>query len=240
MDEVSGELAFAYLSERSPDPSQSKTFNNNKSALNTIFKLTMMDSGISESPFAKIPNRVLNSQHQRPFTEEEFVRIYQAAPEPWRTASLIVWFTGLREKDVFFAPLGPDRWRCHYHDAGEDGTVRPGGPDPDPSAAYGGAEKTAKVRRTGSRKLGICAAKHCVPTGFRRFTRQAQHPRRYSRDREFQFLPGQFRYPLRCSWSAETRDPRNRRPHGRCNNRSVQSRSDVCEAGPGAPARQIG
>lgn len=101
MDEVSGEMAFAYLSERSPEPSQSKTFNNNKSALNTIFKLTMMDSGISDSPFAKIPNRILNSEHQRPFTEEEFVRIYQAATEPWKTASLIAWFTGLRQKDVF-------------------------------------------------------------------------------------------------------------------------------------------
>ena len=78
-----------------------KNFNNIKSALNAVFRLTLLDSGMDESPFAKIPNRSLSSKHQRPFTEAEFVRIYRAAPEPWKTAVLIAWFTGLRQKDVF-------------------------------------------------------------------------------------------------------------------------------------------
>jgi len=101
MDEVTPEVAFDYLSRKCPNESSGKNFNNIKSALNAVFRLTLLESGLDESPFAKIPNRTLSSKHQRPFTEEEFVRIYQAAPEPWKSASLIAWFTGLREKDVF-------------------------------------------------------------------------------------------------------------------------------------------
>lgn len=101
MDEITPDIAFEYLCSKAPENSSGKTFNNIKSALNTVFRLTLLDSGITESPFARIPNRTLSSKHQRPFTEEEFVRIYNAAPEPWKTASLIAWFTGLRQKDVF-------------------------------------------------------------------------------------------------------------------------------------------
>lgn len=101
MDEVTPEIAFDYLCRKSPENTSGKNFNNIKSALNSIFRLTLLDSGMEESPFAKIPNRSLSSTHQRPFTEEEFIRIYHAAPEPWKTASLIAWFTGLRQKDVF-------------------------------------------------------------------------------------------------------------------------------------------
>jgi integrase len=97
MDEVTPEMAFSYLDGKD----NGKTFNNSKCALNAIFARTLMDSGLAASPFALIPNRVGSARHQRPFTEDEFRRIYRAAPEPWRTASLIAWFTGLREKDVF-------------------------------------------------------------------------------------------------------------------------------------------
>lgn len=101
MDEVTPEVAFEYLSERCPASASGKNFNNIRSALNAIFRLTLLDSGLKESPLASIPNRVLSSRHQRPFTEDEFIRIYRAAPEPWKSASLIAWFTGLREKDCF-------------------------------------------------------------------------------------------------------------------------------------------
>ena len=101
MDEVTPELAFDYLCSKCPDTSSGKNFNNIKSALNAVFRLTLLDSGMKESPFAKIPNRSLSSKHQRPFTEDEFIRIYQAAADPWKTAVLIAWFTGLRQKDVF-------------------------------------------------------------------------------------------------------------------------------------------
>ncbi len=101
MDEVTPQIAFDYLCRKAPEDRSGKNFNNIKSALNSVFRLTLLDSGMSESPFALIPNRAAVSVHQRPFTEEEFRRIYQAAPEPWRSAALIAWFTGLRQKDVF-------------------------------------------------------------------------------------------------------------------------------------------
>ena len=101
MDEVTPEIAFDYLSSKCPVEASGKYFNNLRAALNSIFKITLMDSGMNESPFARIPTRSLSSKHQRPFTEEEFKRIHKAAPEPWKTASLIAWFTGMREKDVF-------------------------------------------------------------------------------------------------------------------------------------------
>ena len=101
MDEVTPDIAFEYLCSKAPDDTSGKNFNNIKSALNAVFRLTLLDSGMDESPFAKIPNRSLCSKHQRPFTEAEFVRIYHAAQEPWKTAVLIAWFTGLRLKDVF-------------------------------------------------------------------------------------------------------------------------------------------
>lgn len=101
MDEVTPELAFDYLCSKCPDTTNGKNFNNIKSALNAVFRLTLLDSGMQESPFAKIPNRSLASIHQRPFTEEEFQKIYMAAEEPWKTAVMIAYFTGLRQKDVF-------------------------------------------------------------------------------------------------------------------------------------------
>jgi len=100
MDQLTNEAAFDYLQENC-DGASGKRFNNVRSALNSVYRLTLMESGLDESPFARIPQRRLQSKHQRPFTEDEFVRIYQAAPEPWRSAALIAWFTGLRQKDVF-------------------------------------------------------------------------------------------------------------------------------------------
>ena len=101
MDEITPDMAFEYLCSKAPEGTSGKNFNNIKSALNAVFRLTLLDSGMEESPFTKIPNRSLSPQHQRPFTEEEFIRIYQAAEEPWKSAVLISWFTGLRQKDVF-------------------------------------------------------------------------------------------------------------------------------------------
>ena len=100
MDQLTKEMAFDYLTEHCTGES-GKRFNNVRSALNTVFKLTLLESGLDDSPLAKIPQRRLKPEHQRPFTEEEFVRIYEAAPQPWKSAALIAWFTGLREIDVF-------------------------------------------------------------------------------------------------------------------------------------------
>ena len=100
-DEVTSEVALTYLQTHYGAPGKGKSFNNNKSTLNSIFRFLLIDAGMSESPFARIPNRKHTAEHQRPFTEEEFTRIYTAAQEPWKTASLIAWHTGLREESVF-------------------------------------------------------------------------------------------------------------------------------------------
>jgi len=102
MDEVTAEAAFDYLNRKY----KGKTYNNVKSALNAIFRVTLLDADLQESPFGRVPRQTFVPDHQRPFTEEEFVRIYQAAEEPWKSAVLIAWFTGLRQKDVFTL-----RWR---------------------------------------------------------------------------------------------------------------------------------
>lgn len=101
MDEVTPELAFEYLRKKCPETASGKSYNNNKSALNAVFRLTLLDAGLQESPFLRIPNRTLNSTHQRPFTEEELKKLYCAAEEPWKSAIVIALFTGLRQKDVF-------------------------------------------------------------------------------------------------------------------------------------------
>lgn len=100
-DEVTPEVALAYLQKLYGDPDKGKSFNNNKSALSGIFKFCLVDAGMSSNPWAVIPIRRFTSDHQRPFTEEEFKRIYAAAAEPWKTATLIAWHTGMREETVF-------------------------------------------------------------------------------------------------------------------------------------------
>lgn len=100
-DEVTSDLALAYLQKKYGGPESGKSFDNNKSALSAIFKFCMVDAGVELNPFSVIPMRRFKSQHQRPFTEEEFRRIYRAAAEPWKTAALIAWHTGLREESVF-------------------------------------------------------------------------------------------------------------------------------------------
>lgn len=100
-DEITPDRAFAYLDENYGGRGKGKSFNNNKTVMNTIFRLLRIDAGIEESPFERIPNRKHESDHQRPFTEEEFRRIYAAAKEPWKTAVLISWWTGLRQESVF-------------------------------------------------------------------------------------------------------------------------------------------
>ena len=100
-DEVTPEIALQYLQTRYGDEGKGKSFNNNKTALNSVFRFLLVDAGMAMSPFAAIPNRQHVSKHQRPFTEEEFKRIYRAAPEPWKTACVIAWYTGMREETVF-------------------------------------------------------------------------------------------------------------------------------------------
>lgn len=96
MDQVTAEQVHAYLSRYT----RGHTANNVRGVIGRIFKLTRMDSGLLHSPVDLVPRRKNDSEHQRPITEQEFVRLYEAAPEPWATAVLIGWHTGLRQRDV--------------------------------------------------------------------------------------------------------------------------------------------
>lgn len=95
-DEITPKLALEYLRDKY-GKGNGKSFNNAKTILNTIFKLCIIETGLSESPFDRIMNmRVENVQHHRALTQDEFIRAFHAAEEPWKTASLIAWHTGAR------------------------------------------------------------------------------------------------------------------------------------------------
>ena len=100
MDEITQDIVFDYL-EKNYNRKNGKSYNNNKSALNNVFRLTLIESGLEDSPLAKIPQRRVFSEHQRPFMEEEAVRLYRAADQPWKSAVMIAWHTGFRQNDVF-------------------------------------------------------------------------------------------------------------------------------------------
>lgn len=98
MDEVTPETALAYLDKVGEN---GKNYNNIRSALNGVYKLLLIDAGLRESPFERIPPRKVSTLSQRPFTREEYNRILAVAPSPWKEAVQIAWHTGMREKDVF-------------------------------------------------------------------------------------------------------------------------------------------
>lgn len=100
-DEVTPKIALQFL-ESKYSSGNGKTFNNNKTYLNTIFRQCLIEAGLSESPFAIIPNRRIGAvKHHRPLTEAEFTAAFKAAKEPWKTASLISWYTALRKETCF-------------------------------------------------------------------------------------------------------------------------------------------
>ena len=100
-DQVTPKVALTYL-EQNYGGKSGKTYNNNKTALHTIFRLCLVEAGLSESPFAPIANRrVTDVEHHRALTTAEFVKIFKTAAEPWRTAALISWHTALRLETCF-------------------------------------------------------------------------------------------------------------------------------------------
>jgi integrase len=99
-DQISADMAFDYLQSNYGDQS-GKAWNNNKTYLNSLFRVILIDANLSESPFARVIQRRDEGQHQRPFTEKECAKIITAANEPWMSACIIAYHTGLRQKDCF-------------------------------------------------------------------------------------------------------------------------------------------
>lgn len=81
-DEITPKVALQYL-EKYYNGGNGKTFNNVKSNLNTVFRMCLVEAGLSESPFAPIANRrVTNVEHHRNLTAEEIDRIMSSATVP--------------------------------------------------------------------------------------------------------------------------------------------------------------
>lgn len=100
-EEVTPQIALEYLKQNFGH-GNGKSFNNHKTYLNTIFKLCLVDGNLSSSPFENVMNmRLTNTENHRPLTQNEFVSLFKAAREPWKTAMLISWHTGMRKSDCF-------------------------------------------------------------------------------------------------------------------------------------------
>ncbi len=100
IDEISADIAFDYLQTNYGEQS-GKAWNNNKTYLNSLLKVVLIESGLSSSPFERVIQRKNIGKHQRPFTEDEAAAIIGAAKEPWKSACIIAYHTGLRQKDCF-------------------------------------------------------------------------------------------------------------------------------------------
>ncbi|WP_277200882.1 tyrosine-type recombinase/integrase [Victivallis vadensis] len=104
VDEITPELAYNYLLENYAD-SAGKTWNNNKNSLNAIFRRIVIPAGLPASPFANVPGKPNKGEHQRPFSDEEFLAIFANADLLWRSAAFISYWTGFRQESCF--RLGP-------------------------------------------------------------------------------------------------------------------------------------
>ena len=112
-DQVTPKIARNYL-EKYYGQGTGKSYNNARTYLNTIFRLLLIESGLPASPFASLmPRRIEGTQVHRAITAEEFRRLFTAAEEPFKTALLIGYHTGLRLKDCFslrWDEITPDGW----------------------------------------------------------------------------------------------------------------------------------
>lgn len=118
--DITPQIAFAYL-EECYGSGNGKSFNNNKSALNGIFRCCLVQAEMERSPFECFPNKkVRNVENHRPLTVEEFRMAYAAAREPWKTASLISWHTAMRKETCFRLS-----W-AHINEDDQSITIMPG------------------------------------------------------------------------------------------------------------------
>lgn len=112
IDEITSDLAYAYLQEKYGGEERGKSYNNNRSSLNAVINLVRMDAGIERSPFEIVPTRQFETRGYRPLSVQEFEKVFAASDLLWQTAELIGWHTGLRESDCH--AVGP----AHIKDGG--------------------------------------------------------------------------------------------------------------------------
>lgn len=95
-DQVTPSLALAYLTKYY-SKGNGKTFNNQKSMLNTIFRCCLIEAGLNDSPFRPIVNkRVTRIASHRNLTLEEFDCIMQHASPLIQVMSMLSRWTAQR------------------------------------------------------------------------------------------------------------------------------------------------
>lgn len=99
--EVTPRIALDYL-QQNYGHGNGKSYNNARTYLNTIFKACLVETGMDTSPFESLlPMRIRDVEAHRRITNKEFEQLYSELREPWKTAALISWYTGLRKSDCF-------------------------------------------------------------------------------------------------------------------------------------------
>lgn len=95
-DQVTPELAQNYLQKYYSD-GNGKTWNNQKSMLNTVFRCCLVEANLSASPFAVIINkRVTEVESHRNLTLAEFDRLMKAAPPDVQVMAMLSRWTAQR------------------------------------------------------------------------------------------------------------------------------------------------
>ena len=95
-DQITPAKALKYL-ETYYNKGNGKTYNNVKSALNTIFRCCLVEAHMTESPFAPIINkRITEIDHHRNLTQDEFDSIFAIAPKQLQIAMMLSRWTTQR------------------------------------------------------------------------------------------------------------------------------------------------
>ena len=95
-DQVTPAMALKFLEERY-GRGNGKTFNNMKSALNTVFRCCLVEANLAVSPFQSIINkRVTEVERHRNLTLEEFSRVMDVLPLPMQILAMLSRWTTQR------------------------------------------------------------------------------------------------------------------------------------------------
>lgn len=98
--DITPPIALEYL-ETYHNTGNGKTYNNVKSALNTIFRCCLVEANMQQSPFTPIVNRrVTEVNHHRNLTLDEFDRLLGIAPKQLQIAMMLSRWTTQRLETV--------------------------------------------------------------------------------------------------------------------------------------------
>lgn len=95
-DQVTPKMALDYLNKYFSEK-KTKTWNNHKSQLNSIFRLTLVDAGLTVSPFASIMNKlVTDTESHRNLSEKEIQTILSSGDDISCLMTMLARWTGQR------------------------------------------------------------------------------------------------------------------------------------------------